>query len=116
MYWFYSRDEVSRRMMHHSLEQRCQRIREMERCNAAGNAAIETPVVTEFKSSVYHVHPDCHGRIEQMPLTHNRGILRARGQCGSDVGGPQQKFCARRYKALFPQGWELHQPLRASVC
>ncbi|KAF8293029.1 hypothetical protein BCY84_03361 [Trypanosoma cruzi cruzi] len=105
MYWFHSRDEVSREMMHHSLERDRQRIREMERCNAVGNAEIKTPEVTEFKSSMYHVHPDYHGKIGQMPLTHSRDIWRARGQYGSDVGGPRQKFYIRRFKALFPQGW-----------
>ncbi|KAF8295917.1 putative Complex1_LYR-like protein [Trypanosoma cruzi] len=105
MYWFHSRDEVSRRMMHHFLERDRQRIREMERCNAVGNAEIKTPEVTEFKSSMYHVHPDSHGKIGQIPLTHSRDIWRARGQYGSDVGGPRQKFCALRFKALFSQGW-----------
>ncbi|KAF8304476.1 hypothetical protein TcBrA4_0046810 [Trypanosoma cruzi] len=116
MYWFYSRDEVLRRMMHHSLEQHCQRIREMERCNAVGNAAIEAPVVTEFKSSVYHgasglPREDWTDAVDGT----NRGIWRARGQCGSDFGGPRQNFCAPSLQGLFPQGWELHQPVRC-VC
>ncbi|SCU69471.1 Complex1_LYR-like, putative [Trypanosoma equiperdum] len=105
MYWFHSRDEVSKEMMHHSLERDRQRVREMERCNTVGAAPRKTPEVTEFKSSMYNVHPDYYEKIGQKPLTHTRDIWRARGQYGSDVGGPRQKFFVRRFKALFPQGW-----------
>ncbi|KAH9600222.1 Complex 1 LYR protein [Trypanosoma melophagium] len=105
MYWFHSRDEVSKEMMHHSLERDRARIREVERCNRVGTAGVKTPEVTEFKSSMYHVHPDYHTKIGQKPLTNSRDIWRARGQYGSDVGGPRQKFYVRRFKALFPQGW-----------
>ncbi|RNC56747.1 hypothetical protein TcCL_ESM05664 [Trypanosoma cruzi] len=76
----------------------------MERCNAVGNAEIKTPEVTEFKSSMYHVHPDYHGKIGQMPLTHSRDIWRARGQYGSDVGGPRQKFLCPSLQGLISTG------------
>lgn len=105
MHWFHSRDEVSKEMLHYSLARDKKRIEEMDRCNRVGAAVEKTPEVEEFKSAYYNVHPDYYHKIGEKPLTHSRDVWRARGQYGSDVGGPRQKFFVRRFKAMFPQGW-----------
>lgn len=105
MYWFHSRDEVTKEMMHFSLSRDAKRAEESLRVNAIGAASTKTPEVTNFFSTYYHVHPDYHGKIGAKPLTHSRDVWRARGQYGSDTGGPRQKFYVRRFKAMFPQGW-----------
>ncbi|CCW66770.1 unnamed protein product [Phytomonas sp. Hart1] len=105
MHWFHSRDEVTREMMLFSESRDRQRAEETARCNNVGKAHLKTTEVTEFKSTFYHVHPDYLHKIGATPLTHSRDIWRARGQYGSDVGGPRQKFFVRRFKAMFPQGW-----------
>ncbi|KAK7198872.1 Complex1 LYR-like/Complex 1 protein (LYR family) [Novymonas esmeraldas] len=105
MHWFHSRDEVTKGMMHFSEERDRKRAAEMHRFNQVGDIRRKTEEVTEFKSTYYHVHPDYHSKIGQQPLTHSRDVWRARGQYGSDVGGPRQKFFVRRFKAMFPQGW-----------
>jgi hypothetical protein len=105
MYWFHSRDEVTKEMLEHSVRRDRERRDETSRCNTVGAATVKTPEVTEFRSTYYHVHPDYHGKIGQKPLTHSRDVWRARGQYGSDTGGPRQKFYVRRFKAMFPQGW-----------
>jgi hypothetical protein len=103
MYWFHSRDEVTKEMLHHSEQRDASRAAEITRVNNVGSAAKLTPEVTGFFSAFYNVHPDYHKKIT--PLTHSRDVWRARGQYGSDTGGPRQKFYVRRFKAVFPQGW-----------
>mmetsp|Transcript_1041 Transcript_1041/g.1133 ORF Transcript_1041/g.1133 Transcript_1041/m.1133 type:complete len:178 (-) Transcript_1041:258-791(-) len=105
MYWFHSRDEVTKEMMHHSMKRDQERIAEVRRCNDVGGAINKTKEVTEHFSTYYHVHPEYHSKIGSKPLTSSRDVWRARGQYGSDTGGPRQKFYVRRFKALFPQGW-----------
>lgn len=105
MYWFHSRDEVTREMMHYSLERDRRRAEEMKRCNSVGHAYKKTPEVVEFRSTYYHVNPEYHKYITGKPLKHTRDIWRAKGQYLSDMGGPRQKFYVRRFKAMFPQGW-----------
>lgn len=105
MYWFHSRDEVTKEMMHFSIARDKNRIAEIQRCNRVGMAMKKTPEVEEFKSTYYNVHPDYYSKIGQNPLKSTRDLWRARGQYGSDVGGPRQKFFVRRFKAMFPQGW-----------
>lgn len=105
MYWFHSRDEVTKEMLHHSQRRDEERRAESERCNQVGEANVKTPEVTKFFSSFYNVHPDYYGKIGSKPLTHSRDVWRAKGQYGSDMGGPRQKFYVRRFKAHFPQGW-----------
>lgn len=105
MYWFHSRDEVTKKMMHMSLERDRERVAQTRHFNRIGDAREKTEEVTEFKSTYYHVHPDYHSKIGANPLVHSRDVWRARGQYGSDVGGPRQKFFVRRFKAMFPQGW-----------
>eukprot|EP00796_Vickermania_ingenoplastis_P004242 gene4242-3066_t len=105
MYWFHSRDEVTKEMLHYSQARDEERAKEAERCNRVGPAPEKTPEVLEFKSTYYNVHPDYFHKIGEKPLTHSRDLWRARGQYGSDVGGPRQKFFVRRFKAMFPQGW-----------
>lgn len=105
MYWFHSRDEVTKEMLHHSEKRDADRIAEILRVNSVGSAKTTTPEVTEYFSSYYNVHPAYHSKIGAKPLTHARDIWRARGQYGSDTGGPRQKFYVRRFKAVFPQGW-----------
>lgn len=105
MHWFHSRDEVTKEMLHFSEERDRKRAAEMRRFNHIGDVRRKTEEVTEFKSTYYNVHPDYHGKIGQAPLTNTRDVWRARGQYGSDVGGPRQKFFVRRFKAMFPQGW-----------
>ncbi|CCW61822.1 unnamed protein product [Phytomonas sp. EM1] len=105
MHWFHSRDEVTREMLLFSEARDRERAEETSRCNSVGKANVKTPEVTDFKSTYYHVHPDYHHKIGATPLTHSRDIWRTRGQYGSDVGGPRQKFFVRRFKAMFPQGW-----------
>lgn len=105
MHWFHSRDEVTKEMLHYSLQRDRERAAEAQRCNAVGSAKEKTREVTEFHSTYYHVHPDYHRTLGTKPLTSTRDIWRARGQYGSDMGGPRQKFYVRRFKAIFPQGW-----------
>jgi len=105
MYWFHSRDVVTKEMLHHSIERDQARIDEMNRCIEVGSATIKTADVTDFKSVMHNVNPNYYEKIEAQPLTHSRDIWRARGQFGSDAGGPKQKFYVRRFKAVFPQGW-----------
>ncbi|AIN96545.1 hypothetical protein LPMP_131170 [Leishmania panamensis] len=105
MHWFHSRDEVTKEMMYFSEERDRKKMAEMRRFNQVGDVRRKTQEVTEFKSTYYNVHPDYHWKIGQKPLTHSRDVWRARGQYGSDVGGPRQKFFVRRFKAMFPQGW-----------
>lgn len=105
MYWFHSRDIVTKEMMHHSVARDKARAAEADRCNRVGAANVKTPEVTEFKSTYYNVSPGYHEKINAKPLTHTRDLWRARGQYGSDTGGPRQKFYVRRFKAMFPQGW-----------
>jgi hypothetical protein len=105
MYWFHSRDEVTKEMMHYSLERDRSRAAEMERCNNVGPAPIRTDDVTQFRSALFHVHPDYYRKVDAQPLNDPRDVWRARGQHGSDTGGPKQRFYLRRFKALFPQGW-----------
>ncbi|CAD2219640.1 hypothetical protein AGDE_03112 [Angomonas deanei] len=105
MYWFHSRDEVNKEMIHFSIERDKKKIKEMEHFREVSAAPKKTDEVVNFKSAYYHVHPDYYNKIDAQPLTHSRDIWRARGQYGSDVGGPRQKFFVRRFKALFPQGW-----------
>lgn len=105
MYWFHSRDEVSKEMLLFSQERDRKRAEETARCNEIGEAGKKTDEVTKFYSTYYNVHPNYFHKIGTTPLTHSRDIWRARGQYGSDVGGPRQKFFVRRFKAMFPQGW-----------
>lgn len=105
MHWFHSRDEVTKEMLHYSIARDKKRAEEMDRCNRVGIVLEKTPEVVEFKSTYYNVHPDYHHQIGQKPLKSTRDLWRARGQYGSDVGGPRQKFFVRRFKAMFPQGW-----------
>ncbi|KAG5509617.1 hypothetical protein JKF63_06322 [Porcisia hertigi] len=105
MHWFHSRDEVTKEMMCFSEERDRQKAAEMRRLNEVGDIRRKTEEVTEFKSTYYNVHPDYHAKIGQKPLTHTKDVWRARGQFGSDVGGPRQRFFVRRFKAMFPQGW-----------
>lgn len=105
MHWFHSRDEVTKEMLHFSEARDRKRQEEAERCNRVGAANKKTPEVEVFHSSYYNVHPDYFHKIGEKPLTHSRDLWRARGQYGSDVGGPRQKFFVRRFKAMFPQGW-----------
>lgn len=105
MYWFHSRDEVSKEMMHHSIQRDQQRVAEAERCNEVGMAPKKTDEVTGFFSTYYHYHPEYYTKIGNTPLHHSRDLWRTRGQYGSDTGGPRQRFYVRRFKAMFPQGW-----------
>ncbi|KAG5484089.1 hypothetical protein LSCM1_05944 [Leishmania martiniquensis] len=105
MHWFHSRDEVTKEMMYFSQERDRKRAAEMRHFNEVGDIRCKTEEVTAFKSTYYNVHPDYHLKIGQKPLTHSRDVWRARGQYGSDVGGPRQRFFVRRFKAMFPQGW-----------
>ncbi|KAG5484395.1 hypothetical protein LSCM4_07962 [Leishmania orientalis] len=105
MHWFHSRDEVTKEMMYFSEERDRKRAAEMLHFNQVGDVRRKTDEVTEFRSTYYNVHPDYHSKIGQKPLTHSRDVWRARGQYGSDVGGPRQRFFVRRFKAMFPQGW-----------
>lgn len=105
MYWFHSRDEMTREMLLFSQERDRERAAQTERCNRIGRAPVKTAEVTEFKSTYYHVHPDYYHKIGAKPLLTSRDVWRTRGQYGSDVGGPRQRFYVRRFKAMFPQGW-----------
>ncbi|KAL7699280.1 Complex1 LYR-like/Complex 1 protein (LYR family) [Lotmaria passim] len=105
MHWFHSRDEVTKEMLYFSEERDRKRAEQMRRFNQVSDARRKTEEVTEFKSTYYNVHPDYHNKIGNKPLTNSRDVWRARGQYGSDVGGPRQKFFVRRFKAMFPQGW-----------
>lgn len=105
MYWFHSRDVVTKEMLHFSQARDAERAAEMDRCNEVGDASVKTEEVTTFKSALYHFHPDYFKKVDQNPLIHPRDVWRARGNHGSDLGGPRQKFFVKRYKAMFPQGW-----------
>lgn len=105
MYWFHSRDEVTPQMMHYSEQRDAERTAEVNRCNAIGDASVKTEDVTGFKSVLFNAHPDYYNKIDSKPLQHHQDIWRARGNYGSDTGGPKQKFYVKRYKAVFPQGW-----------
>lgn len=105
MHWFHSRDEVTKEMMYFSEERDRKRAEQMRRFNQVSDVRRKTEEVTEFKSTYYNVHPDYYNKIGDKPLTHTRDVWRTRGQYGSDVGGPRQKFYVRRFKAMFPQGW-----------
>ncbi|KPI89663.1 hypothetical protein ABL78_1244 [Leptomonas seymouri] len=105
MHWFHSRDEVTKEMLYFSQERDRKRAEQMRRFNTVSDARRKTDEVTEFRSTYYNVHPDYHHKIGDKPLTNSRDVWRARGQYGSDVGGPRQKFFVRRFKAMFPQGW-----------
>jgi hypothetical protein len=105
MHWFHSRDEVTKEMLYFSEERDRKRAEQMRRFNQVSDVRKKTDEVTEFKSTYYNVHPDYHNKIGEKPLTNSRDVWRARGQYGSDVGGPRQKFFVRRFKAMFPQGW-----------
>ncbi len=41
MYWFHSRDEVTKEMMHHSHARDLRRAEEMQRCNDVGQALVK---------------------------------------------------------------------------
>ncbi len=105
MHWFHSRDEVTPEMLHYSQQRDQQRIAEVDRCNRIGSVNVKTAEVTEFKSVMYHTHPDYYHKIDAVPLKHPQDVWRARGNYGSEIGGPKQKFFVKRYKAVFPQGW-----------
>jgi hypothetical protein len=105
MHWFHSRDEVTKEMMHFSEARDKERVDQMEHFNQIGSASKKSEEVTEFRSGMYHNHPDYYTKIEQNPLEHSRDLWRARGTHGSDTGGPRHKFYVKRYKAMFPQGW-----------
>uniref|UniRef100_A0A7S1W8X2 Complex 1 LYR protein domain-containing protein n=1 Tax=Neobodo designis TaxID=312471 RepID=A0A7S1W8X2_NEODS len=105
MHWFHSRDEVTKEMLHFSQQRDQERVEKMQRFNEIGNAARKSEEVTDFKSAMYHTHPDYYEKVERNPLEHSRDLWRARGTHGSDTGGPRHKFYVKRYKAMFPQGW-----------
>lgn len=105
MHWFHSRDEVTPQMLHYSQQRDQERVKEAERCNAIGDVRHASPEVHEFKSVMYHTHPDYFNKVEKNPLVHPQDVWRARGNYGSETGGPRQRFFVKRYKAVFPQGW-----------
>lgn len=105
MYWFHSRDVVTKEMLTFSQARDAERAAEMDRCNEVGPANVKTEEVTTFKSALYNVHPDYYNRVDKTPLNHPRDVWRARGNHASDMGGPRQKFFVKRYKSMFPQGW-----------
>lgn len=105
MYWFHSRDEVTKSMLHHSQERDKVRAEEAYRCNQVGDVQKKTPEVTEFYSTLYNTHPSYYHKVDKSPLQNNQDLWRCRGQYGSDTGGPRQKFYVKRFKPVFPQGW-----------
>ena len=105
MHWFHSRDEVNKDMLNYSRGRDQQRINDMERANNVCRANIKTDEVTNFKSVLYHYHPNYYEKIEKTPLHNPRDMWRARGTNGSDIGGSKQRFYIRRFRPVFPQGW-----------
>jgi len=105
MHWFHSRDEVTKEMMDYSKKRDRDREAEVERCNSVGEVVKKNDDVTQFKSVLFHYHPDYYNKVEQIPLKHAQDLWKARGSYGSDLGGPRQRFYIKRYKAMFPQGW-----------
>lgn len=105
MYWFHSRDQVTKEMLEFSKDRDAEKTREMEKFNETSRASIKTPEVTEFKSVLYNVNPMYHHKIDKTPIVHNQDVWRARGSVGSETGGKKQKFYIKRYKPVFPCGW-----------
>jgi hypothetical protein len=105
MYWFHSRDEVNKEMLHYSLQRDRERVEEMERCNAVGAAEKKTADVTEFRSALFHVHPDYFHKVEKNPVVHPQDLWLARGKYSSHIGATKQRFYQKRYKPQLPSGW-----------
>lgn len=105
MYWFHSRDEVNKEMLHFSMKRDQERIEEMERCNSVGRADQKNEDVTEFRSAYFQVHPDYYNKIEKNPLQGAQDLWLARGKYTSHIGSKQQRFYVKRYKPTLPNGW-----------
>lgn len=105
MYWFHSRDEVNKQMLHYSQQRDRERVEEMNRCNEVGGAEIKTRDVTEFRSALFHVHPDYYNKVEKEPLRNAQDIWLGRGKYASHIGAKNQRFYVKRYKPVLPNGW-----------
>jgi hypothetical protein len=105
MYWFHSRDEVNKEMLHFSLQRDRERAEEMERCVRVGQAPTKTDEVTQFRSALYHVHPDYYNKVDQVPLKTPQDLWLGRGRYASHIGAKNQRFFVKRYKPLMPNGW-----------
>lgn len=105
MYWFHSRDEVNKEMLHYSKQRDRERTEEAERCNEVGNARVKTDDVTEFRSALFHVHPDYFHKVEKEPLKGPQDMWLGRGKYASHIGAKHQRFYVKRYKPVMPNGW-----------
>lgn len=104
MYWFHSRDEVTKEMLHHSRERDRVRQQEMDRLRMEADPKVMPPKAARFASAYENVSPG-YSKMATQPLQSGQDLWRARGQYSSDVGGPKQKFFVKKHKAVFPQGW-----------
>lgn len=105
MYWFHSRDEVNKEMLHYSQQRDRERVAEMERCISVGDAKRKNDDVTEFRSSLFNVHPDYFNKVEKEPLKAPQDLWIGRGKYSSHIGAKHQRFYVKRYKPTLPNGW-----------
>lgn len=105
MYWFHSRDEVTKEMLLFSEQRDRERMEEMERCNRVGKAEVKSKEVVEFKHALYNVHPDYYHKVEMQPLKTAQDVWLGRGKYSSHIGAKNQKFYVKRYKPVMPNGW-----------
>lgn len=104
MYWFHSRDEVTKEMLHYSQERDRKKREEMQRLQTEASATVLTEKAKQFKTAFENVSPG-YAKMHEQPINNGNDVWRARGQHTSDSGGTKQKFYVKRYKAVFPQGW-----------
>ena len=105
MYWFHSRDEVTKEMLHFQQKRDQEKIQEMERCVEVGPARVKNEDVTDFKHAYYQVHPDYYYKVEKQPLKTAQDLWLGRGKYSSHIGAKHQKFYVKRYKPVLPNGW-----------
>lgn len=105
MYWFHSRDEVTKRMLDYSKERDQKRTDEMKRFKQVGEVTKQTAEVTEFFSTYYHYHPNYYHKIGKIEYRHPHDYWRTRGNKKGEVGGRKQLFNMNRMKSRLPNGW-----------
>lgn len=105
MYWFHSRDEVTKEMLLFSERRDREKLEEMERCKRVGQAQVKNDDVVQFKHALYNVHPDYYNKVEKEPLKTPQDIWLGRGKYASHIGAKHQKFYVKRYKPVLPNGW-----------
>lgn len=105
MYWFHSRDEVTKEMLLFSQQRDKERADEMDRCNRVGKADVKSKEVVEFKHALFNVHPDYYHKVEKQPLKTAQDVWLGRGKYSSHIGAKHQKFYVKRYKPVMPNGW-----------